>query len=116
MRNWNLTINRAMTHIKRVFGQPVTYNPLRSLPETEPLSITAVFDPNHKEVSFDNGMQISSYYPLLTVAGADLLAPPKVGDQVTIEGMLYTVADAQADGAGNYDCPLQEGNKTRWPK
>lgn len=88
----------------RVFGEDATYTPQGQ----GGVAISGAFDAQHQEVDVQTGVPVSTVGPVLGVRLADLPQAPAQGDQVTVRGVGYVVADIEPDGHGGALLRLHE--------
>ncbi len=91
MADWNSLLDALNTSVSQAFGREISY-------QGESGNLTAlkgIFQPTHESEDASPGV-----YGALFVRLADLPAPPRRGDAVTVDGTVYKVFDIEADGGG----------------
>lgn len=84
------------------FGGPVTYQPT----EGAPFELQGVYSAPHTAVDIGASTEISTTAPMIGVDLAAFPAPPRSGDRLIREGLLYRVDDIKPDGQGGADLIL----------
>lgn len=97
-----------------VYGQTVTFRPLRSQPGAAAVVMQAIFDCESEVIlqevknSEIDAPGHSTSMPVLTVRLADLAARPRQGDEADAGGETWVVWYVQADGRGMADLILRK--------
>ncbi len=91
MSNWAALSRLVNVSSQQVFGTSVSYQPAGGA------AFTVVGIP---ERTSDEEKQSAGVYLRLFVHLADFAEPPAQGDEVTIDGIAYTVFDVQEDSGG----------------
>jgi len=84
-----------------VHGEPVLYAATSQSPTAPWQDITGVFNPTHVDVSLGD-VPVTAAEPVIDVRRPFLTASPARGDQVKIDGQIYTVVDID----GRVDGPV----------
>lgn len=97
-----------------VYGETVTYRPLRSSPGSAPFEVVGIFD-REAEVILEEvrGSEVdapghSTQMPVLAVRLADFADEPRQQDEIEIGAETFRVFDVQKDGRGMADLILRK--------
>jgi len=101
MAAWTQQSGLANAAILAAFGQPVSYQPGAG----DSFTVTGILDKRT-----DEQRRPDTVYARLFVALSSFSAPPDRGDEVTVDGALYTVFEVLNDPAGG--CWLSIREKT----
>ena len=101
MAAWNLQSGLANAAILAAFGQPVSYQQQAG----DSFTVTGILDKRTDEERHPD-----TVYARLFVNLSDFSAPPDHGDEVAVDGALYTVFEVLNDPAGG--CWLSIREKT----
>ena len=101
MAAWSQQSGSANAAILAAFGQPVSYQRGTG----EPFTVIGILDKKTDEQRHPD-----TVYARLFVALSGFSAPPDHGDEVTVDGALYTVFEVLNDSAGG--CWLSIREKT----
>ena len=99
MAAWAQQSGLANAAILAAFGQPVSYQPGAG----DAFTVTGIFDKTTNEER-----HAGDVYAHLFVNLSDFAVPPDRGDEVTVDGALYTVFDVVNDSAGGCLLSLRE--------
>ena len=88
---WTKQSGMANAAVLAAFGQPVSYQQGM----TDPFTVVGILDKRTDEQRHPD-----TVYARLFVALTGFTAPPDHGDEVTIDGAVYTVFEALNDSAG----------------
>ena len=88
---WTKQSGMANAAVLAAFGQPVSY--LQGM--ADPFTVVGILDKRTDEQRHPD-----TVYARLFVALAGFTAPPDHGDEVTIDGAVYTVFEVLNDSAG----------------
>ncbi|MBF0401394.1 MAG: hypothetical protein HQL90_11565 [Magnetococcales bacterium] len=107
MNRWETLANLANQLCLGIFGSTVSYRPaLRNHPELAEALFTVVGIFTEKNIHITlmgagtNGLDTIVPQPTLELRLSDLTFLPLVGDEVTVDGLLYKVVEVQPDGRG----------------
>lgn len=119
MRGFDELVGRAMRASEQAFGRDVTFIYGGSDGPHDPVTRRAVFDAAHKELTRAGGQgtegpDVNTVAPIVDVRLSDLPWTPDEGDTVTVDGAVYTVSEAEPDGAGTMRLFLRKGGLRRW--
>ena len=99
MAAWNLQSGLANAALLAAFGQPVSYQPGAG----DSFTVTGILDKRTDEERHPD-----TVYARLFVNLFDFSAPPDQGDEVTVDGALYTVFEVLNDPAGGCWLSIRE--------
>ena len=99
MAAWTQQSRLANAALLAAFGQPVSYQPGAG----DAFTVTGIFDKTTDEERHAGGV-----YARLFVNLSDFAVPPDRGDEVTIDGALYTGFEVMNDSAGGCLLSLRE--------
>ena len=99
MTAWSQQSGLANAAILAAFGQPVIYQQSAG----DPFTITGILDKRTDEQRHPD-----TVYARLFVALSAFSVPPDHGDEVTVDGALYTVFEIQNDSAGGCWLSIRE--------
>lgn len=85
------------------FGGQVLYQPAAG---GDPFPVAGVYSAPHTVIDMNAPSEISTTAPVLGVDLAAFPAPPRSGDRLTREGVLYRVDDVREDGQGGAELML----------
>lgn len=91
---WHELTERVAATVVNTFKTTATYDPVTG----SNFSINGVFDAAHTELAILDGAEVQSVFPAFFVANADLPATPIAGDRITVNSVLYRVAERRPDG------------------
>ncbi len=99
MSAWSTQSGLVNAAVLAAFARPVSYQQGAGAPFT----VTGILDKRT-----DEERQHDSLYARLFVNLSEFSVPPDHGDQVTIDGAVYTVFDPQNDSAGGCWLSIRE--------
>ena len=99
MAAWNLQSGLANAAILAAFGQPVSYQQQAG----DSFTVAGILDKRTDEERHPD-----TVYARLFVNLSDFSAPPDHGDEVTVDGALYTVFEVLNDPAGGCWLSIRE--------
>ena len=99
MGAWSQQSGLTNAAILAAFGQPVTYQQGAG----DPFTVIGILDKRTDEQRHPD-----TVYARLFVALSGFSAPPDHGDEVTVEGALYTVFEVLNDSAGGSWLSIRE--------
>jgi len=99
MAAWNLQSGLANAAVMAAFGQPVSYQQQAG----DSFTVTGILDKRTDEERHPD-----TVYARLFVNLSDFSAPPDHGDEVTVDGALYTVFEVLNDPAGGCWLSIRE--------
>jgi len=99
MASWSQQSGLANAAILAAFGQPVSYQQSTG----EPFTVVGVLDKRT-----DEQRQADAVYARLFVALSSFQVPPAHSDEVTVDGVVYTVFDVLNDSAGGCWLSIRE--------
>ena len=99
MAAWSQQSGLANAAILAAFGQPVSYQQGIG----DPFTVVGILDKRT-----DEQRQPDAVYARVFVALSAFQTPPDHGDEVTIEGVVYTVFDVLSDSAGGCWLSIRE--------
>lgn len=99
MSAWTQQSGLANAAILGAFGQPVSYQQGAG----DPFTVTGVLDK-----STDEQRHPDTVYARVFVALSDFSAPPDHGDELAVDGALYTVFEVLNDSAGGSWLSIRE--------
>ena len=99
MAAWSLQSGLANAAILAAFGQPVSYQQGAG----DPFTVIGILDERTDEQRHPD-----TVYARLFVALSAFSVPPDHGDEVTVDGALYTVFEVLNDSAGGCWLSLRE--------
>ena len=99
MAAWHQLSGLANAALLAAFGQPVSYQPGAG----DPFTATGILDKRTDEERHPD-----TVYARLFVNLFDFSAPPDQGDEVTVDGALYTVFEVLNDPAGGCWLSIRE--------
>jgi hypothetical protein len=91
MADWISLLGAVNGATLTAFGREVVYSPQLGLSTT----LKAIFEKTHEAEENAPGV-----YAALFLQASDLASPPQRGDEVTVDGVVYTVFDIEADQGG----------------
>ena len=99
MAAWNQLSGLANAALLAAFGQPVSYQPGAG----DPFTVTGILDKRTDEERHPD-----TVYARLFVNLSDFSAPPDHGDEVSVDGTLYTVFEVLNDPGGGCWLSIRE--------
>jgi hypothetical protein len=99
MAAWNLQTGLANAAVMAAFGQPVSYQQQAG----DSFTVAGILDKRTDEERHPD-----TVYARLFVNLSDFSAPPDHGDEVTVDGALYTVFEVLNDPAGGCWLSIRE--------
>ena len=99
MAAWNLQSGLANAAVMAAFGQPVSYQQQAG----DSFTVAGILDKRTDEERHPD-----TVYARLFVNLSDFSAPPDHGDEVTVDGALYTVFEVLNDPAGGCWLSIRE--------
>ena len=99
MAAWSQQSGLANAALLAAFGQPVSYHPGAG----DPFTVIGILDKRTDEERQQGGV-----YAMLFVNLSGFSAPPDRGDEVTVDGALYTVFEVKNDSAGGCWLSIRE--------
>ena len=96
---WKQQSGMANAAVLAAFGQPVSYQQGMA----DPLTVVGILDKRTDEQRHPD-----TVYARLFVALAGFTVPPDHGDEVTIDGAVYTVFEVLNDSAGGCWLSIRE--------
>jgi hypothetical protein len=99
----------AMDTLKETYAETVTYHPKVG----RSYEINAIFDESHSVIDTSGAVPFEGVKPVLSIATRDLResnrAMPKRGDEITIRGKKYNIAEIMPDGIAEVRLVLSLG-------
>ena|ERR1041385_8171175 len=96
--SWQQLADNVAKKVVNTFRTTATYSP-----KTGPAySLDCVFDSAYIEASVLDGASVQSVFPRAFVRLGDLLARPVAGDRMTVNAVIYRVAECRPDGEAGY--------------
>ena len=112
---WNALLDGVSAQCDRVFGRAIQFTPVISQPDLiGSITVRAIFDDGAKKIETDGVSAVRSIAPYVDIAYTALSIAPEIGDQVEIDGQIYTMTDVAIGEANSWRCELHTGLKTRW--
>lgn len=99
MAAWSQQAGLANAALLAAFGQPVSYQQEAG----DPFTVTGILDKRT-----DEERQQGAVYAMLFVNLSGFSVPPDRGDEVTVDGALYTVFEVKNDSAGGCWLSIRE--------
>ena len=107
--NFDTILNKAMDSVKRVFAEPVTYEPAGG----RSFRIEGIFDAAHAVIDTSGQVPHETVKPVLGIAWQDLRAAgkpaPKRNDSVVVRGVRYSISEVMDDGHAEVRLVLVNG-------
>ena len=89
------------------FAEPITVDPLASQPSAPPYTAQGIFSSAPYDVPLADGTLYQDQRTTIGMQISQFSVPPTAKDLITVRGVQYIAADAQADGQGGLTLTLR---------